>query len=131
MKQIEKRMNDIVELLVGCSNYCSACDYRETCKKFHNMTKDELIEYLNSEVSENFLSDDEYIILKNIDKKWKLIGRDGGKLFTFNQDSNISVSDYVSLEIYNHLFKFIKCENDEPFEIEKLLEGYEVNKHGN
>ena len=129
MKQIEKYMHDLVGMFMGCDRQCVECEYRETCKKFLGMKENELIAFLNSEVQENMLTDDEYVILKNIDKKWKLIGRDGGKLFTFNQDSAISVSDYVSLEIFNHLFKFITWKNDESFEIEKLLKAYEDNKN--
>ena len=78
MKQIEKYTEALVEAFEkGFDNYCDEtvchlCDFKKLC----SMKKDELMAYLNSEVPENLLTDDEYIILKNRNMQWKWIARD-------------------------------------------------------
>lgn len=141
MKQIEKYTEALVEAFEkGFDNYCDEtvchlCDFKKLC----SMKKDELMAYLNSEVPENLLTDDEYIILKNLNKQWKWIARDMDLflcLYTFKptKKTNSWIEEnkaYKSINLFNHLFQFIKWSDDEPYEIEKLLATYEENKHGN
>lgn len=85
------------------------------------------------------LSEAEYHILKNANAQWKLIARDeDGDLFIYNEKPYKSTSyweytsKYTELGIYIHLFPFVKWEDDEPWEITKLLERYEEeHNHGN
>lgn len=82
------------------------------------------------------LTEDEKVILRNLGKKWKWIARDNYEqvglenhlcLFEHKPNKNtywFEVSEgnteYLSFDCYNHLFKFIKWE-DEPYSIEELL----------
>lgn len=76
------------------------------------------------------LSEAEYYILKNAKQEWKLIARDeGGELFLYDEkpDKYSSCwgfeSKYTELDVFcNHLFPCVKWEDDEPWEITKLLE---------
>ena len=99
--------------------------------------------YINdiSDVTENTLSEDEYIILKNINKKWKWIVRDGYcnlTLYKIKPTKGISIwnvnqedyTNYINIlfDLFDNLFQFIKWKNNEPFSIEKLIQEYE-DKH--
>ena len=142
MKQIEKYINGISELLSGDLEYycdeksCKKCDFNGLC----NMSKQELIDYFSSEVPENHLSDNEYNILKNVNEEYKYIARDdvGNELYVYGKEkpekmdrkwrySNLN----DSLKPFNHLFQFVKWEDDEPYEISKLIEAYEENHNEN
>lgn len=76
------------------------------------------------------LTEDEKAILRNIDKKYKYIARDDSdNLFIHNtkpkKDGWEWSSDngvYRSLVMFNHLFQFIKWEDEEPYLISDLLE---------
>lgn len=76
-------------------------------------------------------SEDEKTILRNLDKKWKWLGRDeDGKLFLFTdkpekdndgwQLVNFQTS-YASLNIFEFLFQSIQWTDDEPVEIAKVI----------
>lgn len=77
------------------------------------------------------LTEDEKAILRNIDKKYKYIARDkDGSLRVYTNKVEKSVntswwdlvrSDYKNLDIFRHLFQFIKWEDDEPCSIKELL----------
>lgn len=79
------------------------------------------------------LTQDEYIIFKNIDKEFEWIARDeDGCLYIYNKKpykcgvewENKSLCYNISAFI--HLFKFIKWQDEEPRNIQKLLENCEV-----
>ena len=76
-------------------------------------------------------TDDELCILRNVDKEWKWIARD--------EDGNVCVysmkpfkvedcmwddagTDYIQLNYFNHLFKSIKWEDEEPVFIDDYIE---------
>ncbi len=74
------------------------------------------------------LAADEKVILRNIDKQYKYIARD--------EDGNLHVyknkpykrffywsEEFCKFCIFNHLFKFIKFEDKEPYLISDLLKG--------
>jgi len=74
------------------------------------------------------LTDDEKVILRNIDNKnFKYIAKDKyGNIFIYNDDTNDlknglmrTIENYRCLDMFNSLFKFIK---DNTYEIKKLLE---------
>lgn len=78
------------------------------------------------------LTEDEKVILRNIDKKYKWIARDSTinlmvyvmrpKKGDFEWHAG-SIFDYEVVIIFNHLFKFIKWEDEKPYRIKDLLEG--------
>ena len=76
------------------------------------------------------LTEDEKVILRNIDKRYRWIARDGdGNLFIYvnkpikRESSWVSemVFNWCSIWVFNHLFTFIKWEDEEPYLIEDLL----------
>ncbi len=78
------------------------------------------------------LSEAEYHILKNLSTQWKSIARDeDGELLLYDEKPSKYNgrwrlrSNNTALDIYNHLFSFVKWKDDEPWEITKLLERYE------
>lgn len=85
------------------------------------------------------LSESEYHILKNAKQEWKWIARDmDDNLFLYGNKPGKSNGYWIAergdidLTVYNHLFPFVKWEDDEPWEITKLLERYEEeHNHGN
>ena len=83
------------------------------------------------------LTHDEYVILKNLGSEWKFIARDRlyDELNIFdckprkNEDEWLHIDAYSSFTGFNHLFKFIKWEDEEPYSIQQLIEDYE-KEHG-
>lgn len=76
------------------------------------------------------LTDDERVILMNIDKRYKWIARDeSGKLYIFiNKPYKIdflwyAVDSIDDLSVFRHLFQSVKWEDEEPYLIEDLLKG--------
>lgn len=86
------------------------------------------------------LTKDEKVILRNIDPMYKYIARDitslvtGGLHVYFNKPcknaANVWATNnaYSSLQVYNHMFDFIKCDDKEPYSIKYLLGESEVNE---
>lgn len=84
----------------------------------------------------SLLTEDERVILRNLDKNWKWIARDeDNELYIFetkpckesyfwsSEDGNWQINCY-----FTNLFQFIKWEDDEPYNIEELLKGECVNE---
>ena len=85
----------------------------------------------------SLLTENEKVILRNIPKKWKWIARDkdNNGLFVFeNKPTKIDVcwggcwvannpGESRGLNLYKHLFKFIKWKDEEPYYIPDLLGG--------
>ena len=73
---------------------------------------------------------DEKIILRNLPKEYKWIARDkNGCLYVYasKPEKVITIWEGSGLPMipFDHLFQFIKWEDDEPYLIEELLEGEE------
>lgn len=99
-------------------------------------------DFLNSEyIKKTLLTDDEYIILKNLDSMWKYIARDK------DEDNDLYIYDskpkkHTDITFFNvwfasgeyrrfpyvNLFKFIKYEDEEPYLIKDLIEDYETER---
>lgn len=63
----------------------------------------------------------EKVILENVDNKFKLIARGKcGHLYLY------PTSGYSSLQAFNHLFQFIKRGDEEPYNIQEILDNCEV-----
>ena len=82
------------------------------------------------------INQEEYEVLKALDDKWRWIARDScdnhdGNLFVYpekpfkNHYSGGWVCGIWIHPINTHLFQFIQWENDEPWNIQELIEGYE------
>lgn len=65
------------------------------------------------------LTEAERVILENLPKEYKWIARDkAGDLYVYADSPE--KSDFI-LSIFNHLFQFIKWEDEKPWNIEELL----------
>lgn len=86
------------------------------------------------------LTDDEKVILRNINPMYKYIGRDregitsGGLYIYINKPSKNSLNiwstdnGWAQLRAYNHMFDFIKWEDEQPYSIKYLLGESDVNE---
>jgi len=106
---------------------CDFCDF-DNCSNAScaPMLVKAALERAKKELSKSPLTDDEKAILRNLDKQWKYIGR--------NEDNSLSIAkkDFIKSNYYwvsdrtadfpfDHLFQFIKWEDEEPYSIEELL----------
>jgi hypothetical protein len=77
------------------------------------------------------LTEDEKVILRNIPEKYKYIAREScGELYVYENkpvkmryewNRGVAGSSYNNLNSFQHLFQFIKWEDNEPYNIEELL----------
>ena len=81
------------------------------------------------------LTDDEKVILRNIDKDYKWIARDRGKYLYVYENMPFksecmwyAKGDLTNLHIFKHLFRFIQWEDKKPYLIEDLLKGDDENE---
>ena len=85
------------------------------------------LEKAEEELSKPQLTEDEKVILRNIDKKYKWIARDfDGDLFVYGQKPYVLGKIWTEYtKMYNALpvscFKFITWEDGEPYSIAELL----------
>lgn len=101
--------------------YCSACQYAKN--------KQHILEVLLREHKEKpKLTEDEKVILRNIDKTFKWITRDCDNELVVHDEMPIKTSEpawfsdnSASLEAFEHLFQFVKREDNDPYLIEDLL----------
>lgn len=104
-----------------CGLPCTEC-------KFFNNGDEVLKTLLRQRVEKTKLTEDEKVILRNIDKEFKWIARDNdGSLFA-HKDKPLKTDDYgwdsidcMSLGLFNHLFNFVKFDDKEPSLIAYLL----------
>ena len=77
------------------------------------------------------LTEDERVILKNFPKHLKWIVRDeDGELYVYENEPSKSINywsddgdgDVFDVCIFEHLFQFIKWEDEEPYKISELIE---------
>lgn len=101
--------------------FCRECKL-EWLKQEHQEHKEEIK-----------LSEAERVILENLDEKYKWIARDkDNELYVYEKKPLKTDTDawsnataptlYESLSAFNHLFEFVKWEDEEPYNIEELLE---------
>lgn len=79
------------------------------------------------------LTDDEIIILRNIDKRFKYIARNGDNRLCLYEKIPTKIryvwmidniyEKIIDFSMYSHLFKLIKCTDEKPYLIEDLLNG--------
>ena len=112
----------------------SKCLFEKQCE-FYDWK--DVLNYLNTDSEGKIkLTKKEKAILKSIVKKYKYIARDCcGTLWIYAKKPNkqplignwgdLASTEKIKTEsfaLFNHLFKFIKWEDEEPYEIKKLLE---------
>lgn len=133
MKNFEKYIDAIIWGLdrVDCEdiNVCDKCCMKNICDK----TKKDMKQWLLQEYKEPIIvSHGEYVALKNLGSEFKFIARDKeenclsaytSKPYKGNVDWWLTGG--VWCELLEHLFPFIKWEDEEPYEIAKLIEDYE------
>lgn len=94
---------------------------------------DLMVEYAKTPVEERKvkLTDAERVILKNLEKRWKWINRNKLGDLGIKEDKpikdkslwiNYNGTAIASLAVFSHLFDFIDWEDDEPYNIQELLE---------
>lgn len=105
-----------------CGLPCSEC-------KFFNNPDEVLKTLLRQHVEKPKLTEDEKVILRNIDKTFKWITRDCDNELVVHDEMPIKTSEpawfsenSASLEAFEHLFQFVKREDNEPYLIEDLLQ---------
>ena len=98
-----------------------------------NMTAEEVLEKCEVVKEEHkkpvTLSADEKAILRNLPKRYKYIVRDASNIIFIHKEKPIkdeygwtdATLSYTWLNLYAHLFQFVKWEDDEPYSIEELL----------
>lgn len=113
----------INEHKLGCNDMeCEICRFRTN--------KDEILKILLSEHKEKpQLTDDEKVILRNIKPDYKYIARDkDGDIYAYqikpskNNETWVNGRFHINIRAFNHLFQFIKWEDEEPWKISDLLE---------
>lgn len=143
MKNFEKYIDVIIEdYNLGTSLLCALAHIRgdkNSCSgiRCRECVADSL-DWLKEEYKEPcLLSHAEYVILRNLPIEYKWIGRDSNTIICvykekpykewFGWTKNYPV---ITIDVFNHLFQFIKWEDEEPYEITKLIEDYE-KEHSN
>lgn len=103
------------------------------CRDCEFKSIEAFLKFMNEEYKEPIqLSYDEYVILKNLPSNWKYICRDGDGmvcLFEYKPNKGVSMWKFcgrrISFKVFEHLFQFIKWEDEEPYSIQQLIEDYE------
>lgn len=105
-----------------CGLPCSEC-------RFFNNPDEVLKTLLRKHVEKPKLTEDEKVILRNVDKKFRWIVRDEDGTVCVCEDIPLKTNgrhawrsiSFAYFEMFNHLFKFIKYEDNYPYLIENLL----------
>lgn len=134
MKNKEKYIDKIIDATLRTNEMCMLvknammceCGDLQTCAK----CKERLREWLEEEYKEPVkITDDEKAILRSLPKKYKWIARneyDWLCVYT-NKPTRCDIMCNSCdgyrywIDIFNHLFQFIKWEDEEPYSIEELL----------
>ena len=115
---------------------------KNECAKYHNFDIVDDFETLKELLKEHKelpkLNEAEKVILSNIDKKFEWIAKDKsgdgwvyeGKPYKLAEYWESSLGDVEHfLNVFPDLFKFIKWEDEEPYNIKELLEANGVNEN--
>lgn len=137
MKNFEKyidkiaRVSCVKEIFEDYRYYCVSCEFSIEGDCDCNKVKQWYLQEYQEPIQ---LTHDEYVILKNVPKEWKWIVRDkyDGIIFIFDQKPFIENKEWKCkgnsnyyLYLFKDLFQFIKWEDEEPYEIAKLIADYE------
>lgn len=139
MKNFEKYIESIAKVLTtqDCEGMqCDKCVLGNVCdRQDEEYTK----KWLLAEYKEPIrLTHDEYVILKNLPSWCKWIAKDKYTMISTVFEEKPSKFDYIwgcnemsqKLSLFDNLFQFVKWEDEEPYEIAKLIADYE-KENGN
>lgn len=134
-------MTKLEKFIIECGSneidVCVICKYafgKRDCINIKCPSYKELFEELNKPYKEEVeFTDDEKAILRNLPEEYNWIARDSnGSVFVYlnkphkNKSSWYNDGDYICLEMYEHLFKQINFEDEEPVNFREVLENDEV-----
>lgn len=133
MKNIEFYKNEIAEMIEDCKkiskNECDICNNKEVCDQL--FSKKQIVKWFFEEHKPK-ITDDEKVILRNIKPDYKYIARDkDGDIYAYqikpskNNETWVNGRFHINIRAFNHLFQFIKWEDEEPYNIEELLKEVE------
>lgn len=134
---MKKRCRNILMYSDNGKKHEMSIKFDLTKEEYENFSKNALgkhnHDYLLKEYKEPIkLTQDEYIILKNIDNVYQWIARDKNNRIwlyeekPFKDDDEWSAMESSYFDVFNHLFKFVKFEDEEPYNIQELLDNCEV-----
>ena len=116
---------------IGCralNNWCEDLTSADGYTEFDiiKVYKDYTLKELLWERKDPKLTEDEKIILRNLPKEYKWIARDiDSRLYIHARKPKKGITMWRPCELpifsFDHLFQFIKWEDDEPYLIEELL----------
>ena len=111
-----------LELYEFNEDLTNCCNIFDIMKVYKDYTCKELL----WERKQPKLTEDEKVILRNLPKKYKWIARDkNGCLYAYASKPKKGIimweSDGLPMIPFDHLFQFIKWEDEEPYSIEELL----------
>lgn len=125
MKNFEKYKDEIIKGVILRNSNCEFIHkyvLNGNCDGMNcNVCKQKVLEWFEQEYVEPYscpLSHDEYVILKNLDARYKEIYK--GKYYEIIIRGSYCMS---TLACYKHLFKFI--ESDKKYSIQQLIADYE------
>ena len=144
MKNKEKYFDELIDLFFGedqgtCSAFIkkhlnTTCDDYEEC----NSCNEKIKAWLEEEyVDTPRLSSDEYVILKNLVGMFSWIARDrDGYLYLHSHEPSkekccwkckgLSIKAFIKADLpFINNFLFVKWEDEDPYNIQELLEEYE------
>ena len=133
MKNIEKYCDELLNLGYDPNCYFTKHIMKEKCESKNSCAEcsKAFIKWLNEEYRKPIaISADEKVILRNLPEEFKYIARDSNTdIFIYKTKPTKKLSAWINtitsniapLNLYNHLFQFVKWEDDEPYSIEELL----------
>lgn len=129
MKNVEKYKNLIAEAIenIECTDDrdCQNCHFRPLCSNWCGV--ESFAEWLFEEyVPPTEITEEERIILSAIKHKYKWIARDDDNgLYVYkdkpSREDGFWYGGATGFNSFNHMFKFIKMDDEEPYNIGGLL----------
>lgn len=140
MKNKEKYFDEIVDEVAkkGSCEFVKEYVYKGSpCGEYCDDCTKHVKEWLEQEYQEPItLTNDEKVILKNLPSDIKWIARDKSeRLFLYFKEPRKALtwwnSEWVEYDFspYDHLFKFIKWEDEDPYNIDELLKQNGVERN--
>ena len=139
MKNKEKFIEQCIENIDKICDFLNvACEYKLTCN-YCSECRENFAKWLEEEYVEKLrLSHDEYIILKNVDKDFGWLARNKDSLLIVTskkphkkEEEWYSYNRVLLFILFQHLFQFVKWDDEEPYNIQELLDEYEKYHNDN
>lgn len=127
MKNVEKYKGLIAKTMkmycINKTGVCSSCELKNVCNKEPSVIEDWLFQEY---VPPTEITETEKIILSTIKHKYNWIARDDDNGLYVYKDKPMREDGFwygsaVGFNPFNHMFKFIKMDDEEPYNIGGLL----------